>query len=58
MLTHEFLGLSGRNDWEQARVDEAVLTYRDLHDKTHEYMALMAGLVKEGNKVEILKKKI
>lgn len=46
----QILGLAGRSDWEQARVDEAVHTYRDFYAELHDYLLMSAGM-KQGNVV-------
>jgi glutathione S-transferase len=48
-LGHRF-GLAGRSDWEQARVDEAVQTFRDFYGAVHDYLEIMGGF-KQGNAV-------
>jgi DNA-binding ferritin-like protein (Dps family) len=45
-LGHRF-GLAGRNDWEQARVDEAIDTYRDFYHDIHDYLFTVAGMVQK-----------
>jgi glutathione S-transferase len=50
-LGHRF-GLAGRSDWEQARVDEAVQTYRDFYMAIHDYLMIVSGF-QQGNAVSI-----
>ncbi|KAI6171069.1 Glutathione S-transferase protein [Aphelenchoides bicaudatus] len=51
-LGHRF-GLAGRSDWEQARVDEAVQTYRDFYEAIHDYLLILGGF-KQGNVVRTI----